>query len=193
MVMDLKDTIPELCFLRGIYCYSRQDFLGLEKEIGRLLGTKNVQDERKQREVYLNLLFLNPLCSLEEWLSVLERMELKRRGKSIICMECLGVPVLSCAEFGIWRDFLSARTGNQSKGRSLETNAGEREWRCYCLARIDYEVETDRKDSLSEEDQELLLEDEKMTTGRSGWRKCIFYASCRHLARMKSERSELTD
>ena len=162
MVMDLKDTIPELCFLRGIYCYSRQDFLGLEKEIGRLLGTKNVQDERKQREVYLNLLFLNPLCSLEEWLSVLERMELEEEGEKYHLYGMLGS---SCTFLCGIRDlaglFIGPKREINRKAALWKRMLGEREWRCYCLARIDYEVETDRKDSLSEEDQELLLEDEE--------------------------------
>lgn len=159
-VRNWKENIAELCYLRGVYCYSRQDFLGLEKEIGRLLALRNIQDEKKQREIYLNLLFLNPLCSLEEWLSAVEKLEIEENGERY---QLYGMIGSSCTFLCGLRDLAGLFTGSKRevnrKAGLWKRNFGEAEWIGYCLARIDYELETDRKNSLSEADVQLLLED----------------------------------
>ena len=157
---EWKENTPEICYLRGVYCYSRQDFLGLEKKIGRLLAIKQVDHEKKRREVYLNLLYLNPFCSLEEWISALERLDLDENEEQY---HLYGVIGSSCTFLCGIRDlaglFVGSRREINRKAALWKRKLGDREWVYYRLARIDYALETDRRSGLSEEDLALLQEE----------------------------------
>ncbi len=59
---------PELCWLRGMCCYLRQDMDGFRKELQKVQRMKG----EVAAEVHLNLAFADPEVSIEAWLDLLE-------------------------------------------------------------------------------------------------------------------------
>ncbi|MFR8351304.1 MAG: hypothetical protein ACLVB1_00035 [Blautia obeum] len=66
-----KETIPEICFLRGMNCYFSQNIEGMDKEIRKLEKQMETDSSIKIREIYLNLLYIRPDFPLDLWLELI--------------------------------------------------------------------------------------------------------------------------
>ena len=181
-VLKWKEKTPELCYLRGAYAYSVQDFEGLVREI--LTLKKNKENDHKSKEILLNLEYLNPERSLAEWLGLLE--DLRGPGEKFRLYQMLGNSVTYlCGIRDISGLFACSKKEERQKARLWKESFEETGWKCYQLARIDYYLETEQKDSIPEDDLDLLSE---KTDVKELWqlRMAKFYLLCK-LQRMGSE------
>ena len=181
-VMGWQENTPQICYLRGMYCYFQQDQDGLEREIRKL---------EKNDEIYLNLAFVNPRVTLDEWLSLLVQAgsEANRTGKKIRLYHILGGSIsFLCGLRDLTGMFACSRKEENRKARIWKEYLGEEEWKSYQLARADFYMETERMESIPQEDQELL--DYLSDTGReqnSSFRLVVMYLLC------KQQRMHLSD
>lgn len=145
-VMKWNNSVPQISYLRGMYCYRIQDEDGLKKEIQNL---KNADPE-----IYLNLLYMDPEVSTEEWLEILQ----KKCTEDPICLYQVMGGSFSCL-CGL-RDltalFSCQKREENRKGRIWYECLGETERKYYRLARIQYYLETDRAASVSPMDQDFV-------------------------------------
>lgn len=162
--MKCEENVPEFCYLRGMNCWKRQDLDGLNREIAKLEermrmdAERDVKQDQKSVEIYLNLCYANPELALDDWLELVEewlgsRCESGRlrlygiQGKSFSCLD--GMRDLT----GL---FACAKKEERRKEKTWKTYLGSREWMIYQLARMEYYIETERKDVVPEEDKRLL-------------------------------------
>lgn len=193
-VMEWKENLPEICYLRGMYCYFHRNQEGLDREIRKLEKEleKGLEGELKKepetenrmtrmKEIYLNLTYVKPDLPLNQWLELLE----KYAGKQAISGQTASTgsnqpknqPAIrlyhmlggSCTFLCGLRDlsglFACTKKEENRKARIWKECLGPEEWQCYQLARMDYYLETGRKESIREEDQALLEEKE----GTKSW------------------------
>ena len=152
-LLQRKENTPRDCYLRGIYYYTTQQFEKLQKEIELVRSIENKDFEAK--EILLNLSYVDPQVSLEQWLKLLETLgegEEKFRmyqmfGNSITYL--CGIRDLS----GL---FACSAKEEKRKAQLWKKSFGENEWKCYQLARMDYYLETERRESIPEEDWDLM-------------------------------------
>ncbi|MDD5968488.1 MAG: LuxR C-terminal-related transcriptional regulator [Anaerostipes sp.] len=159
-VMSWKGTDPRLCYLRGAYCYLRQNLEGVNLEIQNLMIDE--EDDTVKREIYLNLTFLKPDLDLNHWIELLERYG--REKEHLRLYNILGNShTYLCGLRDLSQLFACSKREENRKARIWRERLGAEEWKCYQLARMDYYLETERKDAISVEDWELLLmqEDDK--------------------------------
>ncbi|MGN1191877.1 MAG: LuxR C-terminal-related transcriptional regulator [Dorea sp.] len=184
-VMNWKGTDPRLCYLRGAYCYTRQNLDGINLEIQNLMIDE--EDALEKREIYLNLTFLKPDLDLDHWLELLERYS--REKEHLHLYNILGNShTYLCGLRDLSKLFACPRREENRKARIWKERLGAEEWKCYQLARIDYYMETERKDTISAEDWELLLMLEDEEHIKSSWQQRLakLYLLCK-LQRLASE------
>lgn len=162
-VLKWKGKTPQECYLRGVYYYRTQQFDKLRKEIGTV--QKLEPKEFDTREILINLCYLDPQITLNEWLELAEREY--AGGQKFRLYQMLGSSVTYLC--GV-RDLsgLFACTAQEEKQRAKiwKTVFGETEWKCYRLAKIDYDLETRRKEHITEKDWYFL---EKIDTVQDSW------------------------
>lgn len=179
-VMDWKDNRPEISYLRGMYCYFHRNQEGLDREIRKM--EKELESGNgtfRIREIYLNLNYVKPDLPLDQWLEMLEKYGGRNEtGKNDIDkseviktetgknksgkIRLYNMTGNSCTCLCGLRDlsglFACTKKDENRKARIWKEYLGDEEWRCYQLARIDYYLETERGDSIREEDRSLLEE-----------------------------------
>lgn len=147
---------PELCYLRGIYWYRIKNFEGLKKEIGLLDKAK--EKDHKIKEILINLLYMDVETPLMEWLNLVE--EYTKAGEKFRLYQMLGNSVTYlCGIRDLSALFACSKREEKQRGSLWKDAFGEAEWECYRLAKLDYYLETDRKDSVTMEEWALLLKD----------------------------------
>lgn len=152
-LLKQTENTPRDCYLRGIYYYTTQQFGQLQSEIDNLQKIKEKDFETK--EILLNLCYLNPEMTLEQWLDMVE--ELLESKKKFRMYQMLGNSVTYlCGTRDVSGLFSCTSKEEKNKARLWKTAFGELEWKCYQLARIDYYIETERKELIPQEDWELL-------------------------------------
>ncbi len=153
-VLSEKEDAPWLCYLRGMHYYKQKKLKGLNREIEKL----EEMDAEKKEEILLNLYFAKPDYSLDDWLNFLEKTYKENGQKKLQLYHVIGS---SWSFLNGIRDltalFACERKEENRKARIWKTCLGEWEWKCYCLARLDYYLETLQKDLLHPEDLEILL------------------------------------
>lgn len=154
-ILKWKEYTPQMCYLRGMYFYSKRDFKGLEREMIRL-EKQHAKDQHLKKEILLNLYYLKPDFPLDDWLAMLEEAEDQKYHLYNILG---GAHTYLCGLRDLTGLFACTRKEENRKARIWKSRLGEEEWVCYQLARLDYYLETDRKNTLRKEDYELLLED----------------------------------
>lgn len=202
-VMQWRERMPEICYLRGMYCYSRRDFKGLEHEISRLekreISGENmveVQEWIRWREILLNLYFVKPDLSLDGWMKMLET-EAMRAKKNVPDGSWAGFRLYSvlgnshtflCGVRDLADLFACTKKEENRKARIWRESLVAEEWACYQLARLDYYLETEQTDTICREDWDLLENDRAEIAWNSEWRfKLVrLYLFCK-LQRMKRE------
>lgn len=155
-VMKWTGKAPELCYLRGMYCWSSQNPDGLRREIRMLEEMEAGQESLKVREILLNLTFVSPDISLEEWL-----IRLKAAAEAGPKMRLYGMLGNSVTYLCGLRDlsglFACTKKEENQKAGIWRECLGEREYRRYQLARLEYYLETERLKMIPESDMNLLL------------------------------------
>lgn len=166
-VLDLTewtDMIPELCYLRGMYCLYCDNMPGYDREIQNLEKgmqlRKNAQEEiyAKYAEIYLNLRFVDERIGVDEWLELVdnywneekgcEKLSLYgRKNQSVSCLS--GMRELSDL-------FACPRREENRKARLWKEYLGENEWLMYQIARLEYYLETDQRERITEETRNFL-------------------------------------
>lgn len=144
---------PKDCYLRGIYYYTTQQFKKMRKEIETVRSIENKTFEAK--EVLLNLSYIDPQVTLEQWLNLLE--ELLEDGRKFQMYQMFGNSVTYlCGIRDLSGLFACPVKEEKQKARLWQKAFGENEWKSYQLARMDYYLETGRRDSIIEEDWDLM-------------------------------------
>lgn len=170
-VMEWKENIPELIYLRGMYCYEKKDFKNLKKELNRLSGkdTESLEKAEKdperwlrRQEILLNLQFMDQQLHLDEWLNKLNEFHEKTK-KNIRLYHILGNShTCLCGLRDLTGLFACAKKEENRKARIWKECLGSSEWKFYCMARMDYYLETERKNAVLQEDLELLEKEENL-------------------------------
>lgn len=163
--MAYEEDTPVVCYLRGMNCWKHGDLDGLNREIVKLeeiLGMASEGDTELYKqtvEIYLNLCYINPERTLDDWLAQVE----KWLGNGYISggLRLYGMQGKSFSCLDGMRDitglFACSRKEERQKEKLWKTYFGSKEWMLYQLARIEYYLETERKDDIPEEDKKLLL------------------------------------
>lgn len=152
-LLKRTENTPRDCYLRGVYYYTTRQFSRLQSEIDSLKQIEEKDFETK--EILLNLCYLNPQMALEEWLQLLK--ELLEENKKFKMYQMLGNSVTYLCGTRDLSGLFACSSKEEKKNAHLWKKAfGELEWKCYQLARIDYYVETERKELLSEDDLNVL-------------------------------------
>lgn len=158
-VLKWTGKTPQECYLRGVYYYSVQQFSRLRREIENL--QKIQEKDFKTKEILLNLCYMNPQITTDEWLEMAENA--LENGKKLKIYHLLGNSVTYlCGIRDLSGLFACSSKEEKRKARFWKTAFGEVEWKCYQLARIDYYLETVRRDAITEEDWNLLRDVENV-------------------------------
>lgn len=185
-VLKWTEKTPEHCYLRGAYAYLVQDFAGLAREI--VILKKIREKDHRTKEILLNLEYLNPERSLADWMEMLEN--LCESGEKFRLYHMLGNSVTYlCGLRDLSGLFACSKKEERQKARLWKESFEETGWKCYQLARIDYYLETEQKDSIPEEDLNLLREKADVQEIRQ-IRMAKFYLLCK-LQRMHPEDSRV--
>ncbi len=163
IVMEWKENIPEFIYLRGMHCYEKKDFIGLEKEISRLSGYEMIFEQNQDfdkivctQEILLNLYYVKPDFSLDEWLEMLKNFHEKVNQKFHLYFIRGNAPTYLCGLRDLTELFACAKKEENRKARIWKDCLGEKEWFSYRMARMDYYLETERKSMITPEDIECL-------------------------------------
>ena len=144
---------PIDCYLRGIYYYTTQQFKKLQKEIEHVAEVK--EKDFQTKEIILNLSYINPQVSLEQWMELLK--DLKEDGRKFQMYQMFGNSVTYLCGIRDLSGLFACSSKEEKQNARLWKNVfGENEWKSYQLARMDYYLETDRRDSILEEDLDLM-------------------------------------
>lgn len=156
-VMEWQEKSPEICYLRGMYSYSMQDMEGLDREI------QSVRNHRPwdghTQEIFLNLNYVKPDLHLNDWLQMLEDSGEEFPGIRLYDMLGNSVTFL-CGLRDLSGLFACPKKEENRRARIWRECLGKAEWDGYRLARIDYYLETERRDAVPEEDWNFLMQDE---------------------------------
>lgn len=152
-VMEWSSSSLELCYLRGMYCYFHQDLEGLGRETARVRKLKC--DEKQKLEILLNLTYVNPGISLEEWLGFLEECAQKAGPFSLYDMLGNSITYL-CGLRDLSGLFACSKKEENRMARLWRESLGEEENIGYCLARIDFYLEIRQKEAVREEEWDIL-------------------------------------
>lgn len=161
LILSKRKMSLEMCYLQGMYNYLQQDFYGLNREIERLENL-DVTDEFKKQEILLNLYYLKPDFVLKQWMDMLKEYGEKHKAeqRKFRLYHILGYShTYLCGLRDLTELFACSKKEENQNARIWKSFLGEEEWKCYQLARMDYYLETDRQDKISEEDWELLYEE----------------------------------
>lgn len=152
-ILKYKDSSPEAAYLRGMCHRASGNFQKMSREAA-VIGCG-------YPEIYLNLMFADPEISLDEWLELAAKLS-KIQGQSkysekFHLYEILGSShTYLCGMRDLSGLFACTKKEENRKAHIWKNVLGEQEWRAYCLARVNYYLETNRRKSLLEEDVELL-------------------------------------
>ena len=171
-VMNWKGNEPALCYLRGIYSYSRQKLNGLKAEIQNLNAAP--EDDRRKREIYLNLTYREPDLDLDSWLALLETYTKDKERIQLYDIQGYSYSCL-CGLRDLSGLFACAKKEENRKARLWKERLGKEARLSYRLARMEYYLETERKDAISVDDRKLLLEDYENDPGDGSERKPVIW------------------
>lgn len=153
-VMEWGENIPQLCYLRGMHHYYEQDFNGLHRELQK---TQQLEGDLA-KEVYLNLAFADPQISMEVWMTLLEELTRDR----VIPVRLYHFTENTHTFLSGLRElsalFSCAPKEEKRRMKLLKEKLIEEAWRGIQLARLDYYLETERRDSIQEEDWETVVD-----------------------------------
>lgn len=156
-VLRWEDDRPEVCYLRGMFYYSHQNFAELKKEIKKIKNqiVENADREHIRKEIYLNLMYCNPKEPFAHWMTLLEKAVKEKEQYNLYSMVGFGCSFL-CGLRDISELFACSKKEETRQAALWKEVFGEAEWFGYCLARIDFYMETKQNDRLQEDDMRRL-------------------------------------
>lgn len=166
LILSKRRTSPETCYLQGLYNYMHQDFIGIDREIVRL-EKMQVTDLFTKYEILLNLYYLKPDFTTEQWMELLVKYGeiFREENKKLRVYHLLGYShTYLCGLRDLSAIFACSRKEENQYARNWKIFLGEEEWKCYQLAKIDYYLETDRQDKISDDEWEVLYGKEDRQT-----------------------------
>lgn len=120
------------------------------------LFDESMEELRKTAEIWINLTFVNPLISLDDWME-----NLKQAAKAYGPMRLYHILGGSCTFLCGLRDLSGLFVGGKAVENKLaklwKSSLGPEEWKEYQLARIEFYLETKQQHKIQEEDWEMLL------------------------------------
>lgn len=127
-------------------------------------------DTEDAEEVLLNLAYVDPDMTLSKWFDVLGAINKKRgdRKLRLYSMAGTGVSYL-CGLRDLGEMYAGSEAEQNTLARIWKESFGIREWNGYCMARLEYEIETGKEDISANEISRLLLSDSE-TAADSGVR-----------------------
>lgn len=161
IILSKKKLSPEMCYIQGLYNYMHQDFLGLDREIVRL-EKMNVADAFTKYEILLNLYYLKPDFTTNQWMNLLVKYSEMFTEKKFRLHHVLGYShTYLCGLRDLSALFACSRKEENQNARNWKAFLGEKEWKCYQLAKIDYYLETERQDKISDDEWATLYAKEE--------------------------------
>ncbi len=156
-VMNWYQLRPEICYLRGMYSYYHQFFDNLQDEIERVMTWQpsTEKDIYKQKEIYLNLMYVNPEVSFAEWMQLLEKETAHGEKYRLYSLLGTGHSFL-CGLRDLSGMFACSKKEESRQAKLWKESLGEQEWIGYCLARIDFYMETKQEENIQEENWNML-------------------------------------
>lgn len=152
---EWKENLPELCFLRGMQCYFRQDIDGMDQEIRRLEKQLEQKNDIKVKEIYLNLLYARPDFPLDLWLELLEKNE--KTDASISLYNILGgSDSYLCGLRDLSELFSCPRKEENRKMHIWKENLDEQAMEWYQMARKEYYIEIVQEKSEVAEENDVI-------------------------------------
>lgn len=153
-ILRYKDASPKAAYLRGMCHRASGNFRKMSQEAAAI--------GPEYPEIYLNLMFADPEISLDEWLELAAELsngqEQGKYQRKFHLFEILGSShTYLCGLRDLSDLFACTKKEENRKAHIWKTIFGEQEWRAYCLARVNYYLETERGKTLQEEDIDLLL------------------------------------
>ena len=146
------------------------------------------EKDHKTKEILLNLLYMDVETPLLEWLNLAE--EYTKTGEKFRLYQMLGNSVTYlCGIRDLSALFACSKREEKQRGILWKGAFGDAEWECYRLAKMDYYLETDRKDSIGMDEWALLQKD---TGTENIWqlRVAKLYLLCK-LQRMQPEKERI--
>lgn len=150
---EWPENTLQSCYLRGMYYYEQQNFRKMAREIRKV--EEMAPDEPLRREILLNLQYANPEMTLDQWLDMLQQDALQ----PVRLYHMIGhshMPL--CGLRDLAELFACTKKEENRRARIWKENLGQAEWDFYRLARIDYYLETRRKDQIKEEEWRFVRE-----------------------------------
>lgn len=147
-VRQINIDCPELIFIRWVEVFFRQDRAEMEKTYYDIRMHweylwKHRKEERKWKEIYLNIAYMNPEISLHDWLMLLET--LTRPGEKIRLYYILGE---SFSWLSGVRDLTELFSGPREQINRYQTlwkeRLSEKDWIGYQMAGLEYAFQIDQ-------------------------------------------------
>ena len=154
-VLRWKEALPRLMYLRGMYFHAQKNVKGLQKEIHRV--EKLIDSDGETKEILLNLLFVMPEISLEEWLRCLEN-PINQKQKFHLYGILGNSYTMLCGLRDLTELFSGTKSERKRKERLWKEKLDEDAGIAYELAKIEYILETGQGNQLEERDFALLSE-----------------------------------
>lgn len=184
-VAEWTEESPQICYLRGMYCYTKQNMEGLEREIRKL--EKLAENGESVQEILLNLYYVKPDISLDTWLERLEAYG--TGGQTFRLYNIIGNSyTFLCGLRDLSGLFACAKKEENRKARIWKEYLGKEEWDIYLLAQLDYYLMTERKDAVKDENWEVLYRKEERASGQM--RLVRMYLFCKMQSSEEMEKLE---
>lgn len=153
--------IPELLYLKWMEVYFRQESGEIRKyaEYAGSLLLKKERDEipQKQREIYLNIAYVNPEVSMTRWMGLLEQYS--RPGERMALYYTLGESVsFLCGLRDLTELFACEAEERKRYERLWKERMDARAFTAYRLAGIEFAFLTDRLSAVEHEFRSLMEE-----------------------------------
>lgn len=164
--LDLKRIdidCPELLFIRGMEVFFRQDRRKIDSMYHDIrMAWENVwkyqEDQRKWKEIFLNIAYVNSAISLHDWMMLLET--LSEPGEKMHLYYILGE---SFSWLSGIRDLTELFSGTQEQNKRYQMlwkdRLSEKEWIGYQLAGMEYAFQTDQLEKQPERLFDLITLD----------------------------------
>ena len=156
-VLQWEEQCPEFSYLRAMFYYSHQSFGKMKEEMTKIEKwiPSDETEEHRKREIYLNLAYCNPEESFVHWMTLLEKESEAKVRYRLYSMLGYGYSFL-CGLRDLSQLYACSRKEEARMEQLWKNVFGEAEWLGYCLARLDFYMETKQKDRLREEDLRML-------------------------------------
>ena len=156
-VMSWKDYTSEMIYLRAMYCYENRDFKSFEKEVARIIEKLTEPDGSFSTiEIFINLQYVNVNVALDEWLELLKKNYEKENQKFSLYQIQGYSPMALCGLRDLTELFCYTKKEENRKQRIWKECLSEKVWHYYLMARMEYYLETERRDLITQEEEDIL-------------------------------------